>query len=86
MTLTSINQLPKGIVKEGYTEEIYTEGFGYYYIHIYTKGTRRYFELHGWYTGLGFFSTSINDDRETALRMIREIADARVDRYRKPNE
>ena len=83
MELKSINQLPKGIEREGYAEDVYTEGFGHYYITIYTKGTRRYFELHGWYTGLCFFSTSIKDDRETALRMIREIADARVDRYRK---
>lgn len=83
MTLTSINQVPKGAVKDGFSEEVFTEGFGYYYINIYTKGIRRYFELTGWYTGKSFFSTSINADRAEAIRLIKEIADARVDRYRK---
>lgn len=83
MTLTSINQVPKGAVKDGFSEEVFTEGFGYYYINIYTKGIRRYFELTGWYTGKSFFSTSINADLAEAIRLIKEIADARVDRYRK---
>lgn len=83
MTLTSINQIPRGAVKDGFTEEVFTPGFGYYYIHVYTKGIRRYFELTGWYTGKSFFSTSIKDDREMAIRQIKDIADARVNRYRK---
>ena len=82
MNLISINQIPKGAVKDGFTEEVETPGFGKYFIHIYTKGIRRYFELTGWYTGRDFFSTSIKDDREMAIRQIRDIADARVDRYR----
>lgn len=83
MTLTSINQIPKGAVRDGFTEEVETPGFGFYFIHVYTKGIRRYFELTGWFTGKDYFSTSINDDRDIAIRLIREIADARVDRYRK---
>ena len=83
MDLKSINQVPRGAVKDGFTEEVFTPGFGYYYIMIYTKGIRRYFELTGWYTGRETFSTSINDDRETAIRQIKDIADARVDRYRR---
>ena len=34
-------------------------------------------------TGREYFSTSIKDDREMAIRQIRDIADARVNRYRK---
>lgn len=83
MTLTSINQIPRGAVKDGFTEEVFTPGFGYYHIHIYVKGIRRYFELTGWYTGKDYFSTSIKDDREMAIRQIKDIADARVNRYRK---
>lgn len=83
MTLTSINQIPRGAVQDGFTEEVFTPGFGYYYIHVYTKGIRRYFELRGWYTGRETFSTSIKDDREMAIRQIKDIADARVNRYRK---
>lgn len=83
MTLTSINQIPKGAVQDGFTEEVETPGFGKYFIHIYTKGVRRYFELTGWYTGRENFSTSIKDDREMAIRQIKDIADARVNRYRK---
>lgn len=83
MTLTSINQIPRGAVQDGFTEEVFTPGFGYYYIHVYTKGIRRYFELRGWYTGKDIFSTSIKDDREMAIRQIKDIADARVNRYRK---
>ena len=83
MTLTSINQIPRGAVQDGFTEEVETPGFGKYFIHIYTKGIRRYFELTGWYTGRGCFSTSIKDDREMAIRQIKDIADARVNRYKK---
>ena len=83
MTLTSINQIPRGATKDGFTEEVFTPGFGYYYIHIYTKGIRRYFELRGWYTGKHMFSTSIKDDRDEAIRSIKRLADSLVDRYRK---
>lgn len=83
MTLTSINQIPKGAVKDGFMEEVETPGFGKYFIHVSTKGNRRYFELTGWYTGREYFSTSIKDDREMAIRQIKDIADARVNRYRK---
>ena len=83
MNLISINQIPKGAVKDGFTEEVETPGFGKYFIVVYTKGIRRYFELRGWYTGREYFSTSIKDDREMAIRQIRDIADARVNRYRK---
>ena len=83
MNFTSINQVPKGAVKDGYSEEVFTPGFGYYYIHIYTKGIRRYFELTGWYTGRHYFSTSINNDRAEALRSIKGIADDLVARYKK---
>lgn len=82
MTLTSINQIPRGAFQDGFNEEVFTPGFGYYHIHIYVKGSRRYFELTGWYTGKHFFSTSIKDDRAAAIRLIKEIADANVDRYR----
>ena len=64
-------------------EEIFTPGFGYYHIHIYTKGMRRYFELTGWYTGKHLFSTSINNDRAEAIRSIKGIADDLVNRYRR---
>lgn len=83
MRLTSINQIPKGAVKDGFMEEVETPGFGKYFIHVYTKGVRRYFELTGWYTGREYFSTSIKDDREMAIRQIKDIADERVNRYRK---
>ena len=83
MILTSINQIPRGAVKDGFTEEVETSGFGRYFIEVYTKGIRRYFELRGWYTGRFYFSTSIKDDREIAIRQIKDIADARVNRYRK---
>lgn len=83
MALTTINQIPKGATKDGYSEEVFTPGFGYYHIIVYTKGIRRYFELTGWYTGKDYFSTSIKDDREMAIRQIKDIADARVNRYRK---
>lgn len=83
MNLISINQIPKGAVKDGFSEEVETPGFGKYFIHIYTNGVRRYFELTGWFTGKHLFSTSIKDDREMAIRQIRDIADARVNRYRK---
>ena len=83
MNLISINQIPRGAVKDGFTEEVETPGFGKYFIVVYTKGIRRYFELRGWYTGREYFSTSIKDDREMAIRQIRDIADARVNRYRK---
>ena len=86
MTLTSINQIPRGVVKDGFTEEVETPGLGKYYIHIYVKGVRRYFELTGWYTGRESFSTSIKDDREMAIRQIKNIADARVNRYRKEDK
>ena len=82
MTLTSINQIPRGAVQDGFTEEVETPGFGKYFIHIYVKNLRRYFELTGWYTGREYFSTSIWDDREMAIRQIKDIADARVNRYR----
>lgn len=83
MNFISINQIPKGAVKDGYTEEVNTPGFGNYFIHVYTKGVRRYFELRGWYTGRHLFSTHINNDRAEALRSIRGIADDLVNRYRK---
>lgn len=82
MTLTEINQIPRGAVQDGFTEDVFTEGFGHYFIHVSIKGRRRYFDLHGWYVGNSLFSTSINDDRAGAIRLIKEIADARVDRYR----
>ena len=82
MTLTSINQIPKGAVSDGFMEEVFTPGFGYYYIHVYAKGVRRYFELKGWYTGKHLFSTSVNNDREMAIRQIKDIADGLVNRYR----
>lgn len=82
MTLTSINQIPRGATYDG-GEEVLTPGFGYYHIHIYTKGIRGYFELTGWYTGKHLFSISIKDDREMALRQIKDIADDLVNRYRK---
>lgn len=82
MTLTEINAIPRRAEWQP-GEEVFTEGYGYYYIHCYTKGTRRYFELTGWYTGKSLFSTSINDDKEQAFKLIKEIADARIDRYRK---
>lgn len=83
MKLTSINQIPRGAVKDGFMEEVETPGFGKYFIHVSTKGNRRYFELTGWYTGRHYFSTSINEDREMAIRHIKELADALVYRYRK---
>lgn len=83
MTLTSINQIPKGAVQDGFTEEVETPGFGKYFIHIYVKNLRRYFELTGWYTGRKYFSTSIKYDREMAIRLIKNIADVMVNRYRK---
>ena len=82
MKLININQIPRSVTREG-CEEVYTDGFGCYYIHIYTKGTRRYFELHGWYTGMDYFSCSIKDDRDEALAQVRVIADNRVNRYKK---
>ena len=81
-TLVSINQIPRGSTHE-MGEEVFTPGFGYYHIHISTKGVRRYFELTGWYTGKHFFSTSIKADREDAIRAIKDIADDLVNRYRK---
>lgn len=41
MNFVSINQIPKGAVKDGFSEEVETPGFGKYFIHIYTKGVRR---------------------------------------------
>lgn len=82
MNFVSINQIPKGAVKDGMSEEVYTPGFGYHYIHVYTKGIRRYFEITGWYTGKFFFSTSINNDRAEALRSIKDIADDLVTRWK----
>lgn len=67
-------------------EEVSTPGFGKYFIHIYTKGTRRYFELTGWYTGKHIFSTSIKNDRGEAVRRIKDIADDLVNRYRKEDK
>ena len=81
-TLVSINQIPRGATLER-GEEVFTPGFGFYHIHIYTKGIRRYFELTGWYTGKHFFSTFIKADREDAIRAIKDIADDLVNRYRK---
>lgn len=86
MNFISINQIPKGAVKDGFSEEVETPGFGKYFIHIYTKGVRRYFELHGWFTGRHYFSTSINNDRAEALRSIKGIADDLVKRYRKEEQ
>lgn len=83
MTLTSINSIPKGAVKDGFSEEVETPGFGKYFIHIFTKGVRRYFELTGWYTGKHLLSTSINNDRAEAIRIIKRLADDLVNRYRK---
>lgn len=82
MNLTSINQIPRGTINDG-NEEVFTPGFGYYHIHISTKGVRRYFELTGWYTGKHLFSTSINNDRGEAIRSIKRLADDLVNRYRK---
>jgi len=82
MILTSINQIPRGAVLDGFSEEVYTEGFGYYHIHIYTKGIRRYFELTGWYTGKHLFSTSIKEDRTDAIRSLKSLADDLVARYK----
>jgi hypothetical protein len=82
MTLTEINAIPRGAEWELGTE-VFTPGYGTYFIHCYNKGTRRYFKLTGWYTGKTLFSTSINDDKEEAFKLIKEIAEARIDRYRK---
>ena len=79
MALVSINQVPRGAEKDGFTEEVFTPGFGYYYILVSVKGSRRYFELTGWYTGKSIFSTSIKFDRETAIHQIKDIADARIE-------
>ena len=83
MNFVSINQIPRDATQDGFTEDVLTPGFGHYYIHVYTKGIRRYFELHGWYTGKHIFSTSINNDRAEAIRSIKDIADSLVNRYRK---
>lgn len=81
MNMKPINEIPRGAVYDG-GEEIFTPGFGYYYIHTYIKGVRRYFELTGWYTGKHHFSTSINNDKGEAIRNIKRIADDLVKRYK----
>lgn len=82
MNFISINQIPKGAVKDGFSEEVETPGFGKYFIHIYTKGIRRYFELTGWYTGKHLFSTPIKEDRTEAIRSLKSFADDLVARYK----
>lgn len=80
MELKRIEQIPRGAAKDGFTSEVFTPGFGYYYIEAFVKGGRRYFELRGYYTGRQYFSTGIKDDRAEALGMIKEIADKLVAR------
>lgn len=82
MELKSINQVPRGSKMDGYSVEVETPGFGKYFIHIYTKGARRYLELTGWYTGKHIFSTSIRNDRAESVRMVEDIADGLVARYK----
>lgn len=82
MTLLSINQIPRGSEYDG-SVEISTKGFGSYCIAVYTKNTRRYYELTGRYTGKSIYSTSIKDDRNEAIRHVKSIANSRVARFRK---
>lgn len=81
MTLTQINSIPRGAEHE-LGGEVFTPGYGRYFIHCYHKGTRRYFELTGWYVGKSFWSTSINDDKESAIRLLREMADDKIHRQK----
>ena len=80
MKYNEINTIPGKAVFEGPSEEVFTEGFGYYFIHCYVKGTRRYFELHGFYVGKHFFSSSINEDRGRIIDGLKEYADYLIHR------
>ena len=77
MILTQINTIPRGAERE-LGAEVFTPGYGNYFIHCYHKGQRRYFEMHGWYVGKSFWSTSVNDDKETAIRQLRQMAEDKI--------